>query len=67
MNDQKQKGGRKAEGTVVRTRDGRWQAIVTLADGSRRRISPPFPKGTSYEYARSARAFGARMRNAAAS
>jgi integrase len=52
MNDEKPKGGRKATGTVVPTRDGLWQAVVTLADGSRRRINPPFPKGTSKAYAK---------------
>jgi hypothetical protein len=45
-------GGKKPKtGTVVKTRDGRWQAMITLADGSRKRVDPPFPVGTSKEYA----------------
>ena len=42
----KPKVGRPARGTVVRTRDGRYQPMVTLADGSRMRLSP-LPQGTS--------------------
>lgn len=38
-------------GTLLRTRDGRWQAQVLLADGTRKRL-PPFPKGTSEAMAR---------------
>ena len=37
---------RQRTGTVIRTKSGLWQAIVTLADGSRKRM-PPFAKGTS--------------------
>jgi len=44
-------GGRPRSGTVVKTRDGRWQAILTLVDGSRYRLEP-FPKGTSETMAR---------------
>ena len=40
------RGGRARVGTLLKTRDGRWQAQVTLADGSRKRL-PPFAKGTS--------------------
>lgn len=45
------KGGRKPTGTVGKTRDGRLQAIITLADGSRKRLKP-FPVGTSEAYAK---------------
>jgi integrase len=37
---------RSRTGSLQRTKDGRWQAVVTLADGSRKRL-PPFAKGTS--------------------
>jgi len=47
----KRQGGRKPTGTIITLSDGRFQAIVTLCDGSRKRI-PPFPKGTSREAAR---------------
>lgn len=50
------RGGRKKTGTIVKTRDGRWQAIVTLADGSRKRLKP-FEKGTSEAYARERAAY----------
>src|SRR5690606_23064738 len=33
------KRGRKATGTAVRTRDGMWQPMVTLADGTRKRVT----------------------------
>jgi integrase len=42
---------RKRSGTIITLPDGRLQAILTLDDGSRKRI-PPFPKGTSREMAR---------------
>src|SRR5688572_2914913 len=42
---------RKRTGTLLKTRDGRWQAQVLLADGTRKRL-PPFPKGTSEAMAR---------------
>ena len=42
---------RKSTGTIQRTKAGAWQAIITLADGSRKRL-PPFPKGTSEAMAR---------------
>jgi integrase len=42
---------RKKTGTIVKTKLGLWQAVVTLADGSRKRL-PPFPKGTSEAMAR---------------
>ena len=38
-------------GTLLRTRDGRWQGMVSRGDGSRMRL-PPFPKGTSESEAR---------------
>ena len=38
-------------GTVVRTKRGLLQGIITLVDGSRKRLKP-FPKGTSEEMAR---------------
>ena len=38
--------GRKRSGTLTKTRDGRWQARITLPDGSRKRL-PAFPAGTS--------------------
>jgi integrase len=47
----KPKGGRAPTGTVLETRDGRLQAQVTFADGSRKRLKP-FPRGTSRELAR---------------
>jgi integrase len=42
---------RKKTGTIVKTKLGLWQAVVTLPDGSRKRL-PPFPKGTSEAMAR---------------
>ncbi len=42
---------RPRKGTLLKTRDGRWQAQVLLADGTRKRL-PPFPKGTSEAMAR---------------
>jgi integrase len=51
-------GGRPKTGTIVKTRDGRWQAIVTLADGSRKRMEP-FAAGTSKAMAREKAAFWA--------
>lgn len=51
MTDEKRKGGRAREGTVSTTKSGLLQAIVTLADGTRRRIKP-FPKGTSLAFAK---------------
>ena len=42
---------RKRTGTIIRLKDGRWQAVITLADGSRKRL-PPFPKGMSEAMAR---------------
>jgi integrase len=42
---------RERTGTVVKARDGRLQAVITLADGTRKRL-PPFPKGTSREMAK---------------
>ena len=50
------KGGRPATGTITKTRDGRLQAIITLADGTKKRMSP-FPKGTSEAMAREKAAF----------
>jgi integrase len=53
MNDDETKRrGRPFTGRVAKTRDGRWQAIVKLADGSYMRIDPPFPLGTSKAYAK---------------
>lgn len=50
--DQKERRrGRPRTGTIVRTRDGRLQAIVTMADGKRKRL-PPFPRGMSEAMAR---------------
>lgn len=46
-------------GTVVKTRAGLWQGMVTLADGSRMRLKPPFPKGTSEAMAREKTAYWA--------
>lgn len=42
---------RKKTGTIVKTKLGLWQAVVTLPDGTRKRL-PPFPKGTSEGMAR---------------
>lgn len=45
--------GRPRKGTLVKTRDGRWQALIRLPDGTRKRMPPGgFPKGTSEAYAR---------------
>lgn len=52
MSGEHAKPGPKRTGTVVTTRDGRLQAVVTLVDGSRMRIKPPFPKGTSMAMAK---------------
>lgn len=62
-NDTKKRhGGRAATGTIIRTKSGRWQAVVRLVDGSRKRI-PPFPHGTSEEMAREkARHYAERVR-----
>src|SRR5689334_1802591 len=49
--DPKGKPTKPKTGTIVKTRDGRWQAMLTLSDGTRHRLAP-FPKGTSEEYAR---------------
>jgi hypothetical protein len=46
MVDNPNKSGRPRKGTLGRTRDGRRQAIVTLKDGSRKRLDP-FPRGMS--------------------
>jgi hypothetical protein len=44
-------------GTVVRARDGKpWQPLITLADGSRRRLAA-FPRGTSEAMAREKTAY----------
>ncbi len=45
------KGGRKPTGTIQKTKDGRWRARITLADGTRKWL-PPFPAGTSEQMAR---------------
>jgi len=37
---------RKKTGTIVTLPDGRMQAVISLKDGTRKRL-PPFPKGTS--------------------
>jgi len=51
-NDTKKRhGGRKATGTIIKLPSGKWQAIVRLVDGTRKRM-PPFPLGTSEEMAR---------------
>lgn len=52
------RGGRARVGTLLKTRDGRWQAQVTLGDGSRKRLKP-FPKGTSEAMARERAAYHA--------
>ncbi len=52
------RGGRPKTGTVVRTRAGLWQGVVTLADGSRMRLEP-YPKGTSEAMAREKTAYWA--------
>ncbi|HEU4544630.1 MAG TPA: hypothetical protein VFR23_26120 [Jiangellaceae bacterium] len=45
-NEPKSKGGRPRTGTVLTLPDGRFQPVVTLADGSRKRMKP-LPLGTS--------------------
>lgn len=42
---------RKKTGTIVKTKLGLWQAVVTMPDGSRKRLKP-FPPGTSEALAR---------------
>ena len=42
---------RKKTGTIVKTKGGLWQAVVTMPDGSRKRLKP-FPPGTSEARAR---------------
>lgn len=44
-------GGRPRTGTVVKTKSGLWQALITLDDGTRKRM-PPFPPGTTREAAK---------------
>src|SRR4051812_550180 len=56
MSDQKPKPGRPRTGTVVKTRDGRLQAIISLPGGGRKRL-PPFPRGTSEAMAREKAAY----------
>ncbi len=65
MSDEKKpltprRGGRARVGTLLKTRDGRWQAQVTLGDGSRKRLKP-FPKGTSEAMAREKAAYHAEL------
>lgn len=48
--------GRPRTGTVVKTRDGRLQAIISLPGGGRKRL-PPFPRGTSEAMAREKAAY----------
>jgi hypothetical protein len=43
--------GRKRTGTVVRTRDGRWQPMIRLADGTKKRF-PPLANETTEAEAR---------------
>ena len=43
---------RKRRGTLLRTRDGRFQGQVILGDGPTRKRLPAFPKGTSESSAR---------------
>jgi integrase len=51
-NDSKtNKGGRKRSGTVVKLPSGRFQVILTLDDGARKRL-PPLPRGTSLAMAK---------------
>jgi len=47
---------RKKTGTIVKTRDGRLQAIISLPGGGRKRL-PPFPRGTSEAMAREKAAY----------
>jgi integrase len=54
--DSRKKVGRPRKGTICWTRDRRRQAIVTLADGSRKRLDP-FPRGISEALAREKAAF----------
>ena len=42
---------RKKTGTIVKTKLGLWQAIISLPDGTRKRL-PAFPRGTSEAMAR---------------
>src|SRR5690606_3988072 len=51
---------RPRKGTIIKTRDGRWQAMVTRADGTRKRLKP-FPKGTSEAMAREKAAYHAEL------
>jgi integrase len=56
MSDEKNKPGRPRTGTIVKTRDGRLQAIISLPGGGRKRL-PAFPRGTSEAMAREKAAF----------
>jgi integrase len=56
MTDEKRKQGRPREGTIVTAKSGLLQAIITLADGTRKRMKP-FPKGTSRAYAKERAAY----------
>jgi hypothetical protein len=47
-------------GTIVKTKLGLWQPVVTLADGTRKRLKP-FKKGTSEAMAREKTAVYARQ------
>ncbi|MGE5783493.1 MAG: tyrosine-type recombinase/integrase [Myxococcales bacterium] len=47
---------RKATGTLIRLKDGRYQGLVTTGDGKRKRL-PPFPAGMSEAMAREKVAF----------
>ncbi len=48
---QQNKSGRAPTGTIIKLKDGRFQPVVTLADGKRKRFRP-FPAGTSEARAR---------------
>jgi integrase len=48
---ERKRGSHARTGTVVPTRDGRWQPMIRLADGSKMRLDP-LPEGTSEAEAR---------------
>jgi integrase len=57
------KGGRKATGTVITIKSGPnkgcYQGVVTLPNGKRKRLKPPYERGTSLAYAQEKTAYWA--------
>src|SRR5689334_24611648 len=50
------------KGTVIKTKSGLWQGVITLSDGRRKRL-PPFERGTSRKMAEEHTAYAAEHRD----